>query len=49
MTEVMYVNAVATLTQWNSRFRMDTEARLKTVRGVYLLQFSTMDSSTAVS
>lgn len=46
MTEVMYVNAVATLTKWRSRFRM--EARLKTVRGVYLLQFSTMDSSTTV-
>lgn len=48
MTEVMYVNAVATLTKWRSHFRMDTEARLKTVRGVYLLQFSTMDSSTTV-
>lgn len=30
MTEEMYVNAAVTVTQWQSRFRMHIEARLKT-------------------
>lgn len=35
MTEEMYVNAVVTVTQWHSHFRMDTEARLKTESEVF--------------